>query len=63
MKILGSGFLGLLALVFITLKLCGVINWAWWVVLAPIWAPFAVAGIVIIGLLLACLILGFKTDL
>lgn len=36
----GVGFLGLLALVFITLKLCGVIAWSWWWVLAPLWIPF-----------------------
>lgn len=34
----GIGFFGLLGIVFITLKLCGVIDWEWWLVLAPIWA-------------------------
>lgn len=29
-------FLGLLTLVFITLKLCGVIAWSWWLVLSPV---------------------------
>lgn len=38
------GFLGLLALVFITLKLCGVIAWSWWLVLLPLY--FGVAFIV-----------------
>lgn len=33
------GFTGLLALVFITLKLIGVITWSWLWVLAPIWIP------------------------
>ena len=37
----GIGFLGLLTIVFITLRLCGVIKWSWWLVLAPIWAPVA----------------------
>lgn len=37
----GVGFLGLLAIVFITLKLCGVIAWSWWWVLAPVWVPVA----------------------
>lgn len=41
----GIGFIGLLTLVFITLKLTGVINWSWWWVLSPIWISF-------IGLLL-----------
>jgi ABC-type nickel/cobalt efflux system permease component RcnA len=33
----GVGFTGLLTIVFITLKLCGVINWSWWWVLSPLW--------------------------
>lgn len=31
------GFIGLLTLLFIALKLCGVITWSWWWVLSPIW--------------------------
>lgn len=38
----GIGFLGLLAIVFITLKLVGYINWSWWMVLAPVLWPFYV---------------------
>lgn len=36
----GIGFFGLLQIAFIVLKLCGVIDWAWWLVLLPIeiWA-------------------------
>ena len=30
-------FLDVLAIVFIVLKLTHVINWSWWIVLAPIW--------------------------
>ena len=33
------GFPGLLALIFITLKLTDYIDWSWWWVLAPIWIP------------------------
>lgn len=33
----GIGFVGLLTIVFITLKLCRVIDWSWWWVLSPIW--------------------------
>ena len=33
----GVGFVGLLTIVFITLKLIGVIDWSWWWVLSPIW--------------------------
>lgn len=32
--------LGLLFIVFLVLKLCGVIAWSWWWVTAPIWIPF-----------------------
>ncbi|HRQ87330.1 MAG TPA: hypothetical protein PLA50_00925 [Bacteroidia bacterium] len=36
------GFLSLLSVAFITLKLCEVIDWSWWLVLAPLWIPAAV---------------------
>lgn len=50
----GIGFTGLLALVFITLKLCGVISWSWWWVLAPLWIPFIlIVLIVLIALFIA----------
>ena len=41
----GIGFFGLLTIVFITLKLCGVIAWSWWWVLSPILFPFVVTVI------------------
>ena len=37
----GIGFCGLLTIVFIVLKLCGVIAWPWLWVLAPLWIPYA----------------------
>lgn len=33
------GFCGLLTIVFIVLKLTHVIDWSWWSVTAPLWAP------------------------
>lgn len=30
-----------LTITFIVLKLCGVIAWSWWWVLAPLWIPVA----------------------
>lgn len=33
----GIGFSGLLTIVFIVLKLCGVINWSWIWVFSPMW--------------------------
>lgn len=35
-------FGGLLAILFIGLKLGGVINWSWWWVLSPLWIPFVI---------------------
>lgn len=36
------GFAGLLTLIFITLKLTGVIAWSWLWVLAPLWIGIAI---------------------
>lgn len=33
----GVGFVGLLTILFIGLKLTGYIDWSWWWVLSPIW--------------------------
>jgi hypothetical protein len=44
----GIGFCGLLAVVFIVLKLTHVISWSWLWVLAPIWIPFAIGIVVLI---------------
>ena len=38
----GIGFAGLLAIVFITLKLIGYIDWSWWWVLSPLWIGIAI---------------------
>jgi hypothetical protein len=49
----GIGFGGLLAIAFIVLKLCNVINWSWWWVLSPIWIPIAIGviGLSVLGIL------------
>ncbi len=41
-RYVGINFFGLLAVVFITLKLTGYIAWSWWWVLAPLWMPLPV---------------------
>jgi len=43
----GIGFVGLLTIVFITLKLLGKIDWSWWWVLSPLWIGTAVMLIII----------------
>ena len=40
----GIGFVGLLTIVFIVLKLCKVIAWSWLWVLSPIW----ICGIIVL---------------
>lgn len=48
----GVGFTGLLTIVFIALKLCGVINWSWVWVLSPIWivAILTILLVLLIGI-------------
>lgn len=46
--------LGVLGLIFITLKLTGHIAWSWWWVLAPFWLPIAIVlGVLIVVLIVA----------
>ena len=60
----GISLSGLTFIVFLVLKLCGVIDWSWWWVTAPLWGPFAllIAGLfvyiiiaVIIALVRCCI--------
>lgn len=41
---LGLGFFSVLFLIFMTLKLCDVIDWSWWFVTMPLWGPFALVA-------------------
>lgn len=45
----GIGILGLLGIVFVVLKLCKVIDWAWIWVLAPFWIELIIGIIVIVA--------------
>ena len=49
----GTGFCGILFIVFLVLKLTENIAWSWWWVTAPLWMPTAIilATIVIIAAL------------
>lgn len=44
----GVGFGGLLTIAFIVLKLCGVIDWAWVWVLAPLWISFGLVLLIVV---------------
>ena len=48
----GIGFVGMLTILFIALKLKGIISWSWLWVLAPVWIAASV-GIVFILFMLA----------
>ena len=45
------GFFGLLTIVFVTLKLIGVIDWSWVWVLAPLWGGFMLFFMMVFGLI------------
>lgn len=49
----GIGFTGVLTIVFIVLKLTGVIQWSWLWVLSPIW----ITALIVMALILIYLII------
>ena len=50
----GIGICGVLLIVFISLKLCGMIKWSWLWVLSPLWIPaLFVTLFAVLALLLA----------
>lgn len=51
----GVGFVGLLQLAFIILKLCNVIAWSWWVVMLP--TIISVGLVVVVFLAIAIIVL------
>lgn len=46
--------LGVLQIIFIVLKLCGLIDWSWWKVFIPMWIDI---GIIAVFLLLYLIVL------
>lgn len=61
----GISLTGVLFLIFLVLKLTGLIDWSWWWVTSPLWIPivllFGVLVIVVIAVAVA-LLLGFSKD-
>lgn len=49
----GIGCAGVLLIVFVTLKLTGLVAWSWWWVLAPAWVPLSL-WLAIVGLVALC---------
>ena len=54
----GCGFSGLLTIAFVVLKLCGVINWSWWLVLLPLIISIGLPIAIILLVVLGCFIWG-----
>ena len=54
----GIGFGGLLAILFIALKLTGYIDWSWIWVLAPLWIPLAIVTGLFVLILLVVAVVG-----
>lgn len=44
------GVLEVLAIVFVVLKLTGIVTWSWWIVLAPVLIPLAILLICFLGI-------------
>ena len=56
----GIGFTGLLTILFIALKLIGVITWSWFWVLSPIWISALIVLVVFIIFLIIVAIMEYK---
>lgn len=52
-KARGIGLFGLLGVLFIGLKLTNFINWSWWLVLLPLYGPFALIMLILGGAVVA----------
>ena len=54
------GFLNLLTVLFIALKLCKVITWSWWWVLSPLWISVIIFIIVMALILIPIILIAIK---
>ena len=54
----GLSLTGVLFIVFLVLKLTGLINWSWWWITSPLWLPLSIAFGIILILLLVSLVFG-----
>lgn len=48
----GIGFTSVLFIVFLVLKLVGVIDWSWWWVTAPLWGGLALFLVILLFVLI-----------
>ena len=61
-RLIGMSPLTLLGLIFIILKLCGIINWSWWLVTGPFWIPWCIVLSIILAILITVLIAAIWID-
>ena len=54
----GIGFVGLLTILFIGLKLTGYVAWSWIWVLSPIWISIIITIVIILIIVVVMMILG-----
>lgn len=54
----GVGPCFVIFIVFMILKLVGVINWSWWWVLAPLWIPIGIVIAVLVVIFAIALVAG-----
>lgn len=47
-SVAGTGVLDVLQIIFIVLKLTGLIDWSWWAVFAPLFISFGLVAIIVI---------------
>lgn len=52
----GVGLPGLLTVLFVALKLTGVIAWSWWWVLSPIWISAALVAVILAAVFLVAVL-------
>ena len=57
----GISLFTVLLIIFVTLKLAGIIHWPWIWVLAPLWIPFVIGAIILtIAITVAGFIMFFR---
>lgn len=56
----GIGVVSVLGVAFVVLKLCGVINWSWWWVLAPFWGQVVIVVVILLIVGICSLVLTVK---
>jgi len=54
----GMGCFPVLFLIFLVLKLTGLIAWSWWWVFAPLWGPLVPIALVFLWILCARIVSG-----